>query len=164
MGNNEITQQFLKEYFKYCDGQLVWIKSRNNRVKIGQPAGTRSNSGYIQIQLKGKIYYEHRLIWLYNQGKWPKDQLDHINGVRDDNRIENLREATIQQNNFNKKSYGKTSAYKGVSWSKRDKKWRAAYGHKGKVYHVGLYETEIEAAGAYRRATEHLHKDYANYE
>ena len=59
--------------------------------------------------------------------------------------------------------YDKTKAKKGVSWSKRNKKWRAAYGYKGKVYYVGYYETEIEAAEAYRRATEHVHKEYANY-
>ena len=113
--------------------------------------------------LKGKRCKEHRLIWLYHHGVWPKDQIDHINGVKDDNRIENLRECTHQQNQFNRKSYGKTSPYKGVHWCKRDKRWVAQYKYKSKQYYVGYYETEEEAAEAYRKATEHLHKDYANY-
>ena len=101
---------------------------------------------------------------MYHYGEWPKEFLDHINGIRDDNRIENLREATNQQNQFNRKSKKDSSSqYKGVSWYKLSKKWRAGYQHKSKLYHIGLYETEEEAAEAYRKATEHLHKEYANY-
>ena len=164
MDKNKINQQFLQERFKYRDGHLFWIKPTNNRVKIGQPAGTRSNSGYIQIQLKGKLYLEHRLIWLYHYGVWPEEHTDHINGIKDDNRIENLREATNQQNQFNRKSRkGSSSKHKGVSWYKPGKKWLARYCYKGKPYHLGYYETEEEAAEAYQKATEHLHKEYANY-
>ena len=158
-----LTQEFLKEHFEYRDGHLWWIKPRSNRVKIGQQFGCYHVRGYRDGRLKGKLYKEHRLIWLYHYGVWPKDQLDHINGIKDDNRIENLREASHQQNMFNRKSYGKTSKYKGVSWHKQRKKWVAQYHYKRKVYHIGLYETEEEAAEAYRKATEHLHKDYANY-
>ena len=164
MDNNEITQELLKEHFEYRDGHLWWVKPKSNRVKVGQQFGTCLDGGYRQGMLKGNLYLEHRLIWLYHYGKWPKDQIDHINGIRDDNRVKNLREVTNQQNQFNRKSYGKTSAYKGVSWHKQRKKWRAQYAYKGKRYHVGCYETEEAAAEAYRKATEHLHKEFANYE
>ena len=160
----QITQEFLKEHLEYRDGHLWWVKPTSIRVKIGQQFGSCHNGGYRRGMLKSKNCYEHRLIWFYHYGKWPKDQIDHINGVKDDNRIENLREATKQQNSFNRKS-GKdsSSTYKGVSWDKQSKKWEGRYTYKGKSYFIGYYATEEEAAEAYRKATEHLHKDYANY-
>ena len=159
----EVTQEFLKEHLEYRDGHLWWIKPRQ-RVKVSQQFGSCYSTGYRVGMLKGKRYLEHRLIWLYHYGVWPKEHIDHINGIKDDNRIENLRECTQQQNNFNRKSAkGSSSKHKGVCWNKERKKWEVRYRYKGKVYHVGYYECEVEAAEAYRKATEHLHKDYANY-
>ena len=158
-----LTQEFLKEHLEYRDGHLWWIKPTARRVKVGQQFGNNHRDGYSRGMLKGKSYLEHRLIWLYHSGIWPKEHIDHINGIKDDNRIENLRECTAQQNQFNKKSWGKTSSHKGVSWHKQRKKWVAQYWYKSKIYYLGRYETEEEAAEAYRKATEHLHKEYANY-
>ena len=160
-----LTQELLKEHFEYRDGHLWWIKPRaRSSVKAGKQFGSYAN-GYRIGKLRGKSYYEHRLIWLYHYGEWPKDQIDHINGVRDDNRIENLREATRQQNSFNRKSEkDSASNYKGVTWHKQHKKWQAQHRYRGKTYYLGLYETEEDAADAYRKATENLHKEYANYE
>jgi len=159
-----ITQEWLlKEYLEYRDGHLWWIKPRQ-KVRVGQQFGSHDKDGYRVGMLKGKLYKEHHLVWFYHYGVWPKEHIDHINGIRNDNRIENLREATRQQNQFNKKSLvGSSSQYKGVCWHKANKKWIAQYVHKSKTYYLGIYETEEEAAEAYRKATEHLHKDYANY-
>lgn len=161
----EITQEFLKEHFEYRDGHLWWIKktSKHSSTKLGQQFGNYVNNGYRQGEVFSKRYLEHRLIWFYHYGIWPKEFLDHINGIKDDNRIENLREATSQQNQFNKKSWGKTSQYKGVSWRKESNRWKAAYRFKGKKFDLGYYDTELEAAEAYRKATEHLHQEYQNY-
>ena len=104
MSKHEITQELLKEHFEYRDGHLWWVKPTSKRIKIRQQFGCCNNEGYIFGGLRGKYYYEHRLIWLYHYGEWPKECIDHINGIKDDNRIENLREATKQQNNFNRKS------------------------------------------------------------
>jgi hypothetical protein len=159
-----ITQEFLKEHLEYRDGHLWWIKTTGKRVKVGQQFGTYHKRGYRHGKLKGKRYLEHRLVWLYHCGCWPKECIDHINGIPGDNRIENLRECTVQQNSFNRKSERDSSSeYKGVSWHKQCKKWQVRYHYKGKSYYLGLYETEIEAAEAYRKVTEHLHKEYANY-
>ena len=163
MDKNEINQQFLQERFKYRDGHLWWVKVSKyaSTVKAGQQFGCYDSSGYRVGTLKGKLYKEHRLIWLYHYGEWPKECIDHINGVRDDNRIENLREVTTQQNNFNRKSAkGSSSKYKGVSWYKQHKKWRVRYRYNGRQCYVGLYETELEAAEAYDKAVEHLHGEY----
>ena len=93
-----ISAKLVAEYLEYKDGHLWWIKRPPGPTKniIGDRFGSVGKLGYISGQLLGKIYKEHRLIWLLNTGTWPEDQLDHINGVRDDNRIENLRECTNQ--------------------------------------------------------------------
>lgn len=164
MSKNEITQDLLKEYFEYRDGHLWWVKPTANNVKMDDQFGCCNKGGYRHGMLKGKRYLEHRLIWLYHHGVWPK-QLDHVNGIPVDNRIENLRECTQQQNRFNTKSVkGSSSQHKGVSWYKASGKWKAQYIYQGKHYYLGLYECEEEAAEAYRKATEQLHKDFANYE
>ena len=163
MVKSGITKQFLKEHLEYQGGHLFWVKHRGN-VKIGQQFGNNHSKGYRHGKLKGESHYEHRLIWLYHNGEWPT-YIDHINGIKDDNRIENLRECTSQQNSFNRKS-GKSSSskYKGVCWSKQRKKWVANYTYKSKTHHIGLYETEEAAAEAYRKFTENLHQGFANYE
>ena len=89
--------------------------------------------------------------------------LDHINGIRDDNRIENLRDCTQQQNTFNTKSRpNSTSKYKGVHWKKDIKKWSAQYTLNSKNYHIGCFDTELEAAQAYIQETSKFQKEYAN--
>ena len=163
MSENGITQDLLREHFEYRDGHLWWIKKSSpySNIKVGQQFGSYNSEGYRHGWFKGKMHKEHRLIWLYHKGEWPIGDLDHISGVRDDNRIENLREVTSQQNSFNKKSVkGSTSKYKGVCWGKQNKKWKASYRYNGKKYYLGYYTTELEVAIAYDKAVEHLHGEY----
>lgn len=160
----EITQELLKEHFEYREGHLWWIKPTATRARVGQQFGSYDKYGYRQGWFYRKKYLEHRLVWLYVYGVWPKKYIDHINGIRSDNRVENLRECSNQQNQFNRKSLPKsTSKYKGVSWYNSNQKWIAQYRFNGKRNYIGIFETEEEAAEAYRNATEHIHKEYANY-
>jgi hypothetical protein len=144
--NFNLTQADLLEIFTYNDGNLVW---KNHRTKslIGKNVGYIQTNGYTRINLSNGIYYLHRLIFLYHVGRWPLDQIDHIDGNPRNNRIENLREATNSQNNHNKKSpKSNTSGYKGVSYCKAAKKWEAYITINKKRKYLGLFECPKEAA------------------
>ena len=109
-----------KEHFDYDPetGILIWRVKPGQRAKIGDVAGKINNRGYRQVGFRGKLYQAHRVIWLIVTGKWPVNDIDHKNGVRDDNRIINLREATRSENNQNMKSRTNTGVT-GVSLHKK---------------------------------------------
>ena len=159
-----LTQEILKILLKYENGKLFWLNKTSNysRVDIGSECGSLHSSGYRFCKLYDKSYATHRLIWFYHYGVWPENDLDHINGIRDDNRIENLRECNDQTNSFNRKSHkNSTSKYKGVSWKARDKVWTSQYCVNGKVFYIGNYKSEIEAAKAYDNKAKELHGEFA---
>lgn len=141
---------------KYCKDDRSW-KSWNSK-NSGKTAGTPDAEGYRQIKIFDKFYKAHRLAWLYIYGEWPSDQIDHIDHIRDDNRIENLRDVTESQNHWNASiQTGRTSQYKGVSWHRQHNKWRVQIKSNGKPKHLGYFTIEIEAARAYdRAAVEHF--------
>lgn len=107
---NNLTQEYLKSILFYDPetGLFVWLKSLSNRAKIGTPAGTLRSNGYLKTNIDGQLYYNHRLAWLYMTGEWPAYNIDHINGIKDNNEWKNLREATHSQNNKNRAAYGAT--------------------------------------------------------
>ena len=128
---------------------------------MGKRFGQKDKDGYVVGRFFYKRYKEHKLIWLYHYGEWPNGNLDHINTIPDDNRIENLREATHQQNMFNRGSHkNTTSIYKGVHWCKSNKKWRAAYKFNGKTIRVGDYDCEESAHKAYVEAVKDHQKEF----
>jgi len=131
-------------------GVFTWvIPSRG--TKAGDVAGCRKNNGYIKICVDQKQYHAHRLAFLYVEGRFPKADIDHVNGDRTDNRWANLRHATRSNNLLNKaKSPRNTSGFKGVSWHKQRQKWAARAQDGEKYRHLGLYDTPEAAAEAYR--------------
>lgn len=164
------------EYFDYCPttGALRWKQERpvshfkNTRgAKLwhSRYAGTivacKDTYGYIQAGLSGRRHLAHRIIWEMMNGAIPKGcEIDHVNGVRDDNRIENMRIATHEQNmrNTRLRSDNKTG-YKGVRL--RDGIWVASIKKAGKHIHVGHFETAEDAHRAYCVAAAMLHGEYA---
>jgi hypothetical protein len=139
-------------------GVLTWKVSRGG-VRAGDPAGSPQSKGYEQVRIDGTLYYTHRVAWLIAHGRWPIDQLDHVNGLRTDNRLKNLRECTQAQNNQNRASTaGSTSAHVGVCWMSRREKWQASIRAGGKNKTIGLFDSEEDASSAYRKEKEQLHK------
>jgi len=116
--------------------------------------------GYISISINRNRYLAHRLAWLYENGDWPKQDIDHINGNRSDNRIENLRDVSHQVNCQNKRSIGKqnTSGFLGVNWRKDRQKWRAVISTRRKQKFLGFFDTAQEAHQAYLIAKRKLHE------
>src|SRR5690606_11695761 len=100
------------------------------------------------------------LVWMYIHGKWPEDMLDHINGIKTDNRIDNLREANFSINNQNRRtapSSNKSSGLLGVYWHKRDKKWSSSLKVNKKRMHLGNFDNKYDAYRAYLEAKRKYH-------
>lgn len=141
----ELTQSYLREVFDFDGKNLTWNDKRNG-AKLGSIAGTINNSGYRVIGINGNLYLAHRLIWFLHYGEWPKNHLDHINHDKLDNRIENLRDATCQQNMMNQVVRSdNTSGFKGISWHKQAKKWSAYINFMGKRKYLGLFDNIEDA-------------------
>ena len=157
----ELTQERLQELLHYDPetGIFTNLKSRG-RVKIGSVAGSKNPNGYIYIAIDSKKYRAHRLAWLYVHGNFPEKCLDHINEVKDDNRIVNLRLATNLENHQNQSSprTNNTSGFNGVGWHKFSGKWLARIMANGKHKHLGYFDTAEEASAVYLAAKRKLHQ------
>ncbi len=128
----------------------------------GGNAGKRHVRGYIQIYAGGAIWIAHRVAWAMHHGSWPPDQIDHINGVRDDNRICNLRLATARENCTNRaQPLSPTSGVRGVSWAKSCGKWLAQIKRNYKSYNLGYYDAIEEASAAYQKAAMEMHGEFS---
>jgi hypothetical protein len=165
MENKLPTQQRIQELFVYDAETGVFTRrvatGRHGCHRAGTKAGTRERRGYIMIGIDSQRHMAHRLAWLYVYGEFPKTDIDHINNIKDDNRIVNLRLVTRKQNMQNVLAHKhNTSGFKGVSWHKPKNKWRAYIFVDYKQLYLGLFETK-EAAAAARLAAEktyHSHR------
>ena len=125
----QINQGRLKNFLHYDPetGVFKWKIASARCIKIGDVAGTINNNGYIHIRIRQKPYMAHRLAWLYTYGKFPENHMDHINGLRNDNRIINLRAVTQAENNRNNSVYkNNISGYIGVCWDTEKNRWRVS--------------------------------------
>jgi hypothetical protein len=150
--NNDITQQELKEVLHYDPNTGIFTRlTRKGGQKIGSVAGHKRPDGYTQIKIDGKRYLAHRLAWLYMTGNWPSEFIDHIDRNPSNNRFDNLRESTNQENQQN-------TNCKGYSWNKRHQKWMAQIRVNGKQKNLGYYNKPEEAREAYIKAKAKLHQ------
>ncbi len=145
------------EYFEYIDGKLIWKVDKSTRVKSGTEAGSLLNNGYKRVKVNGKDYLTHRVIFFMLKGYLP-NELDHVNGNKLDNRIENLRPATRQQNQANRSVRSKTGM-KGVY--KLRKVYVTQITVNNKRINLGTYTNLEEAAKVYDKAAIKYFKEFA---
>lgn len=146
------TQTEVKALFSY-DPETGVIYRRGG---VGSPKP--DPTGYVRFKVRGRMYLGHRLAWLWMTGAWPSAQIDHRNGVRDDNRWSNLREATNAENHQNwRRCTRNTSGYTGVSFCKCNNNWRAVIRVKRVIHRLGRFATPELAYAAYLEAKANLH-------
>jgi hypothetical protein len=159
-----VTQENIKHLFDYSDGKLFWRSkpSKTSPIKLGSEAGTVMNDGYKRTHIYKQYYAIHRLIFLMHKGYLPK-YIDHIDGNRLNNCIENLREATASQNGQNKKlPKNNTSGVKGVYFSKWNK-WVAQLKIDNKVTYLGSFDDIRLAENAVKEARSKNHGMFAKH-
>ena len=151
----ELTQQRLKEVLQYTPetGEFMWLVTLNNRALAGAVAGcVCKRTRYRKISIDQVLYLAHRLAWLYVHGRFPEAEIDHRNGVRDDNRIDNLRDVTHAVNTQNRTVVLGASGALGVSVV--NGRFRSKLERNGKQKCLGRFDTIEEASAVYLAARE----------
>jgi len=146
----EITPEYLRENYSFNPqtGRLTRKKCRYRSLIGTDPT---IEKGYAYLSIKGIPFLAHRVAWAIHFGAWPEHLLDHINGIKTDNRICNLREATHKENLWNNHSPVKAkSGYRGVHKLARSKRYVARIRHNRKLIDIGYYDTAEEASEAYK--------------
>lgn len=158
---NLVTAERLRELLHYDPSTGLFTRrvSLSNDGKPGDPAGSVPNkvTGYVAVSVDGRLYYAHRLAWLYVHGVWPQN-IDHRNGNRADNKLDNLRECSKSENAQNqKRKTNNRSGFVGVHFDSVTGRWRASIRISGKTTKLGRFDTREEAAAAYAEAKLTLH-------
>lgn len=137
--------------FDYIEGRLIRKVTVSSRGIKGSEAGNLRSDGYKRINIDGKEFKVHRLVYkIFNPNFDETLCIDHINGIKDDNRIENLRLVTRQENNFN---YTKAKGY-----TKVQDKFKVRIGINNSTFHVGTFNSKEEAKLAYKEAKHNFHR------
>lgn len=154
----EITKAHFTSVLHYNPdtGVFTWLQKMSNNVAAGSVAGTIHHAGYRVIGICGKTYGAHRLAFLYVEGSLPSHEVDHINGVRDDNRWSNLRAVTVMENRRNAKQQSRNkSGVCGVHWYKQTSRWQAQINDANKRIHLGFFLKKEDAIAARKSAEKH---------
>jgi len=151
------------EYLDYSPdtGVLIWKLRNSNRCVVGREAGFVNPLGYRCLGFRGKQYLSHRVAWLLYYRSWPSGFIDHKDGNRSNNKIDNLRLCTKSQNNRNRMITGGSSKYKGVCWDSSKGLWMASIYLDGKNKYLGRFTSEREAAGTYDAAAKEHFGEWA---
>lgn len=160
----DVTAEKLRELLDYDPetGVFTWRVVRRGSRGVGSVAGVPNPAGYVQIRIDGRLYYAHRLVWLWMFGEWPKAYVDHVNRDPADNRLKNLRAATNLQNQGNTKlQRNNTTGFRGVSWSRQRQKYTATLRANGKNQHLGVFRCPTAAHLAYCKAAKQHYGQFA---
>lgn len=161
--------EVLRQLLRYDPetGKLFWRwrddvpKSWNTKWAGKEALTADDGEGYSAGKIFKHRFRAHRVIWAIVYGHWPEQSVDHINGLRSDNRIENLRKATLSENQWNKSaSKRNTSGFKGVTWHSVTGKWQARVSKHGDTKYLGLFTNVDDAAAAYSAAASKMHGEF----
>lgn len=158
----ELTKGVAHQIFEYRDGELFWKINRGN-IAAGTKAGVINRRGYLQVMVQKKNYLGHRVIFLMHHGYMPPE-IDHIDGNPSNNRIENLREATHEQNIANiglRKT--NTSGAKNVIYREKKKRWEVSLCFNGERFYGGQFRDFSSAQTAAAELRDKVHKEFANH-
>lgn len=151
-GEPDVSLERLHEVLDYdpITGSFMWLVARGNRARGSIACRRISRQGYFRIRVDGKLYQAHRLAWFYTHGYWPPDDVDHINQIKTDNRLTNLRLATRSENNQNRKGDPLGVRFEG-------RRWQARISLLGETIYLGSFLTFEEARYSYLEARRELH-------
>jgi hypothetical protein len=155
-----VTQALLHELFNYDKETGVFTRKIKTscKTKVGDVVGYDNKNGYIKISVNNKLYFAHRMAWLYVYGALPETGIDHINRNPSDNSIKNLRLANQSENMQNiSKNKRNSSGYKGVTLCKKTNKWVSQIMVNYKHISLGKHETPEIAYEAYLNAAKKYH-------
>lgn len=162
----ELTQESLRRILHYDPetGHLTWLEKVAKKVVVGARAGwsqackRKPYLRYRYVTLMGRRYAEHRLIWFWLHGEWPKHQIDHIDGNGELNKQSNLRTAEPYENSQNTaRRLPPRSGYTGVYWHPKAGKWESKINFRGGTTYLGLFTNKEDARQAYLNAKEVIH-------
>lgn len=158
-----LTQKRLREVLKYCPatGLFSWLVDASSRARRGDVAGCAKGGGYVYITVDGVSYRAHRLAHFYIRGSWPCGDVDHKNGIKADNRLENIRIGSRSQNMQNEKKArrsNKSSGLLGAYWHAGAGRWMAQIVTNGKSKYIGLFDTADDAHAAYLKEKRRRHE------
>lgn len=158
--HHELTADVVRHWLDYDPetGALTWRRPWG-LARVGALVGVINHHGYRVFGFRGKQRQAHRIAWLHYHGEMPLHFIDHVNGVRDDNRICNMRNATPEQNSQNKRvpMPSNRTGLMGVTLHKKTGRWQSAIGHRGTVHYLGLFDSPEAAHAAYLVAKRRLH-------
>ncbi|WP_420917555.1 HNH endonuclease [Pseudomonas protegens] len=158
-----MTAEIARDLFNYDEGAglLTWKRSRGRAI-AGVQVGALHHTGYWHTYIGKKTYLVHRIIWLMSYGEWPEGQIDHVDGNPQNNRIENLRSVSNQQNSRNRRlKVSNKSGVPGVYWEKRSGRWCAQISTSNGRKHIGYFDS-ISGAAQARKSAERKHGYHAN--
>ena len=162
-----LTQEIVREFLNYDPdtGKLTWrYRDRrwfntnrawntwNSKFARKETFCSSGSHGYLQGEILNKKYVAHRVIWLWMTGEWPKEQIDHINHDRTNNKWYNLREVSKLENCKNQSTRDNVSGCMGVYFHKRTQKWQASIKNDRKRIHLGYFAILEDAIKARKRA------------
>ena len=172
--HKDVPAEKLAALFELRDGVLFWCdRPRSdfrggagwvnfNRQFAGKPAGARAKNGRLHVKINGRDYRNARIVWALHNGYWPLGHVDHRNGDVSDDRIENLRVATAQQNAQNRSHItNNSSGFVGVTYHKQTGKWWARVTLAGKTQSLGLHSTIPDALAVVKEARKSLFGEFA---